>query len=82
MRTGAAAEFQESHVVTAASDESSPSGHGTCVQSCLELLELELAAAMFGEKIRGGNRGGHDRFNWDDVKNDKFRFVCLSFEKS
>ena len=51
-------------------------------QSCLELLELELAAAMFGEKIRGGNRGGHDRFNWDDVKNDKFRFVCLSFEKS
>ena len=48
----------------------------------MELLELELAAAMFGEKIRGGNRGGHDRFNWDDVKNDKFRFVCLSFEKS
>ena len=35
---------------------------------------------MFGEKIRGGNRGGHDRFNWDDVKNYKFRFVCLSFE--
>ena len=37
-----------------------------------------LRAAMYGEKIRGGNRGGHDRFNWDDVKNDKFR--CASID--
>jgi hypothetical protein len=37
-----------------------------------------LGAAMYGEKIRGGNRGGHDRFNWDDVKNDKFR--CASID--
>jgi len=28
---------------------------------------------MMGEKQRGGNRGGKDRFNWDDVKNDVHR---------
>eukprot|EP01046_Picozoa_sp_COSAG06_P081400 COSAG06_NODE_28561_length_572_cov_0.765328_2_plen_41_part_01 len=28
---------------------------------------------MFGDKPRGGSRGGKDRFNWDDVKNDEHR---------
>jgi hypothetical protein len=31
------------------------------------------AGSMFGHKTRGGNRGGADRFNWDDVKNDEHR---------
>ena len=33
---------------------------------------------MFGDKPRGGSRGGKDRFNWDDVKNDEHR--CASAE--
>ena len=34
---------------------------------------IPQAMAMFGERPRGGNRGGKDRFNWDDVKNDVHR---------
>jgi hypothetical protein len=28
---------------------------------------------MFGSSRRGGVRGGHDRFNWDDVAKDKYK---------
>ena len=29
-------------------------------------------AAIFNGPARGGNRGGKDQFNWEDVKEDKY----------
>lgn len=33
---------------------------------------------MYSGPARGGTRGGKDKFNWDDVKNDQYRYGrCL-----
>jgi hypothetical protein len=45
------------------------------VAPTVEAAAPAMSMAGMGEPIRGGNRGGHDRFNWDDVKNDKFRWA-------
>ena len=46
------------------------------VRRRIELLRgkgTRAGASMYNGPARGGTRGGKDKFNWDDVKNDNFR---------